>query len=232
VWVGNATGEGRPGLTGIGTAAPILFDIFKSLPATSWFTRPAGDMVKLEVCRLSGYRASSLCELRDSVWVPRQGAQTPACPFHVLVHLDKTGRFQVNSDCESPSGMMNVSWFVLPPAQEWYFRTKNPFYKMLPPFRTDCRQTGSRNMDFIYPKDGSVLYVPVDLDGRTGATVFKAAHHDPGATLYWHLDQQYIGTTKLVHQMALSPGRGFHRLTLVDQSGESLSIGFGIMTKE
>ena len=28
VWVGNASGEGRPGLTGVGNAAPVLFDLF------------------------------------------------------------------------------------------------------------------------------------------------------------------------------------------------------------
>jgi len=28
VWVGNTDGEGRPGLVGVQTAAPILFDIF------------------------------------------------------------------------------------------------------------------------------------------------------------------------------------------------------------
>lgn len=32
VWVGNASGEGRPSLTGVGSAAPILFDVFNLLP--------------------------------------------------------------------------------------------------------------------------------------------------------------------------------------------------------
>jgi len=32
VWVGNTDGEGRPGLVGVQTAAPILFDIFRLLP--------------------------------------------------------------------------------------------------------------------------------------------------------------------------------------------------------
>lgn len=104
---------------------------------------------------------------------------------------------------------------------------------MLPPFRPGCaRNPSGRNMDLIYPKDGSVLYVPVDLDGKTGSIVFKAAHHNPDAIIYWHLDGQFIGSTTQFHQMALSPLRGFHRLTLEDQSGESTSIGFEILTKE
>ena len=233
VWVGNASGEGRPGLTGIGVAAPILFDIFKSLPATTWFRMPVEEMVKIQVCRYSGYRASSICEFKDSAWVQKNGTRTAACPFHQLIHLDITGQYQVNSGCESTDNMQHVSWFVLPPVQEWYFRTKNPFYRTLPPFRKDCAQnTANRNMDLIYPKDGSTIYVPVDLDGKTGSTVFKAAHHNPDAAIHWHLDDRFIGSTKQSHQMALSPERGFHRLTLVDQGGESISIGFEILTKE
>ncbi len=233
VWVGNASGEGRPGLTGIGVAAPILFDIFKTLPATSWFRTPVGEMVKIPVCSYSGYRASSICEFKDSAWVQKNGIRTAACPFHQLIHLDKSGQYQVNSECESTDHIQNVSWFVLPPVQEWYFRTKNPFYRTLPPFRPGCTGSGgNRNMDLIYPKDGSMLYVPVDLDGKTGSAVFKAAHHDPDALIYWHLDDKFIGSTRQSHQMALSPNRGFHRLTLVDQNGESVSIGFEILTKE
>lgn len=233
VWVGNASGEGRTGLTGIGVAAPILFDIFKTLPPTSWFRTPVEEMVKIPVCRYSGYRASPICEFRDSAWVQKNGTRTVACPFHQLIHLDKTGKWQVNSGCESTDNMQHVPWFVLPPVQEWYFRTKNPFYRMLPPFRPGCSQnSATRNMDLIYPKDGSMLYVPVDLDGRTGSTVFKAAHHNPDAVIHWHLDDQFIGSTMQSHQMAISPERGFHRLTLVDQDGESISIGFEILTKE
>ena len=33
VWVGNATGEGRPTLTGVSYAAPVMFSIFNALPA-------------------------------------------------------------------------------------------------------------------------------------------------------------------------------------------------------
>jgi penicillin-binding protein 1C len=57
VWVGNATGEGRPTLTGVTSAAPILFDVFNLLPRQKWFTTPYGDLDEVEVCRLSGHLA-------------------------------------------------------------------------------------------------------------------------------------------------------------------------------
>ncbi|MEI7662664.1 MAG: penicillin-binding protein 1C [Bacteroidota bacterium] len=233
VWVGNASGEGRPGLTGIGMAAPVLFDIFKALPATTWFTQPAAAMARVPLCRYSGYRAASLCEFTDTVWVQKQGLKTAPCPFHHLVHLDKSGKWQVNSDCESPENMQHVSWFVLPPVQEWYFRNKNPFYKVLPPFKPGCTPSSDRkSMDIIYPKNGSILYIPVDLDGKPGSSVFKVAHRNAAIRVYWHLDDHFIGTTIQVHQMALSPACGRHRLTLVDENGERIAIGFEVISKQ
>jgi penicillin-binding protein 1C len=232
VWVGNATGEGRPGLTGIGVAAPILFDIFQSLPASGWFRTPYEEMVDITVCRYSGYRASSICEPLDTVWVQRAGLKTATCPFHQLIHLDKTGTFQVNSGCESPDNMKHVSWFILPPVQEWYFRNRNPFYSVLPPFKPGCQPGNERkSMEMIYPKNNSSIYIPVDLGGKPGSAVFKVAHRNPAQMIYWHLDDRFLGTTATVHQMALSPDRGNHRLTLIGQNGETLTIKFEILTK-
>ncbi|MDQ2658285.1 MAG: penicillin-binding protein 1C, partial [Bacteroidota bacterium] len=37
VWIGNADGEGRSGLTGTSAAAPLLFDIFSLLKTRRWF---------------------------------------------------------------------------------------------------------------------------------------------------------------------------------------------------
>ena len=40
VWAGNADGEGRPGLTGTGAAAPIMFDVFNYMGNSSSFVMP------------------------------------------------------------------------------------------------------------------------------------------------------------------------------------------------
>ena len=231
VWVGNASGEGRPGLTGIGSAAPILFDIFKVLKPEGWFEQPVMDMVEILVCHQSGFRASTLCENTDRIWIQKKGLKSEVCPYHIVVHLDKTGTWQVNSDCESPENMIHKSWFVLPPVQEWYFRTKNPFYRTLPPFRKDCTSADEHNMDMIYPKSNSKFYIPVDLNGNPESVIFKVAHRNYQATIYWHLDEIFLGMTKEIHQMSLSPDKGFHRLTLIDSKGETLQVNFEILRK-
>ncbi len=230
VWVGNADGEGRPGLIGVQTAAPIMFDIFSLLKPGKWFSTPYDEMEKVGICHQSGYRATDICEPIDTIRIQKSGLRTEPCKYHRMVHLDASGKYRVNSNCESVTKMQHVSWFVLPPAMELYYKSKNPSYKELPPFRNDCETNGLSAMEIIYPKQFSKIYVPVELDGKLGKTIFQVAHRGANSTIYWHLDEFYIGCTKVTHQMALSPDEGIHTLTLVDETGESLVQKFEIVS--
>jgi len=231
VWVGNADGEGRPGLTGIQTAAPILFDIFSLLKPSKWFQMPYDEMEKVGVCRLSGCRASDICSPVDTIRIPKAGLRSAPCPYHRMIHLDQSGTYRVNSNCEDVANMKHESWFVLPPAMEWYYKSKNPSYRTLPPYRSDCETQGSNAMEIIYPKQFSKIYVPVEIDGSMGKTIFEVAHRKSSAVIYWHLDGNYLGSTQGIHQMGLTPDEGMHTLTLVDEDGESLAEEFEIISK-
>ncbi|MFH1320753.1 MAG: penicillin-binding protein 1C [Bacteroidota bacterium] len=233
VWVGNADGEGRPGLTGAGTAAPIIFDIFDLLPNPGWFEIPYDELRQVEICRKSGHRATDICEPVDSMWVQETGLKTPPCPYHILIHLDENRKYRVTSDCEDVSGMVHQSWFVLPPVQEWYYKSKDPTYKVLPQYRPDCGNAERiKVMDLIYPKQTTKIYIPTELDGTPGQAVFEVAHRKPATEIYWHLDKQYLGATKHIHQMGIRPEQGKHILTLVDENGATLTKVFRVVGKE
>ncbi len=233
VWVGNADGEGRPGLTGTETAAPILFDIFSLLPSNAWFNPPTSEMEKIPVCTKSGYRISGLCEASDSIWVTKAGLQTTACPYHKKIHLSKDKKFRVHANCESLTNMQPTSWFVLPPLQEYYFKSKNNAYQSIPPYRKDCASPSTLvSMDLIYPKPDSKIFIPRELEGNVSSTVFEAAHQNPLAIIYWHLDGGFIGATSKNHRIAINPTLGDHVLTLVDGTGEVVKRQFQILSKK
>jgi penicillin-binding protein 1C len=120
----------------------------------------------------------------------------------------------------------------LPPAIEWYFKSNNTNYKELPPMRSDCETQSLSAMEIIYPKQFSKIYVPVELDGKMGKTVFQVAHRKASKMIYWHLDGVFMGTTQNNHQLDLSPDEGIHVLTLVDEEGESLIQKFEIVSKK
>jgi penicillin-binding protein 1C len=231
VWVGNADGEGRPGLTGIETAAPVLFDIFSQLDGYTWFTKPSAEMERITICHESGFRNSTLCNVVDTIWISRAGLNSPSCPYHKKIYLSANKKFQVNSQCAQVSNMQEVNWFVLPPVQEYYYKSKNIYYKTPPPFRPDCPSPGSlRNMDLVYPKPGSRLFIPRNVTGEAGSAVFQLAHRNNASTVFWYMDGNYLGSTQTTHHLALNPASGKHILTIIDDSGESIEEGFEILS--
>ena len=63
---------------------------------------------------------------------------------------------------------------------------------------------------------------------QRGKANFELAHQHPSTVVYWHLDGDYMGETSDVHQMQLSPSKGKHRVTVVDEMGNTLGVEFGV----
>ena len=232
VWVGNATGEGRSDLIGIKTAAPIMFDIFRLLPTSNWFNPPSSGFTYLPVCHYSGFKATNDCKVVDTILVSESGKNAGNCPYCKKINLDKTSCFRVNETCESPNNMIHSSWFILPPTIEYYYKQKHTEYKELPPFKNNCVIDAARVLDIIYPDDAAKIYIPIELSGEKGRTIFTATHKNTNATLFWHLDNHYIGTTTHLHQLALNPIIGKHIITVVDENGNTISRNFEVLQKQ
>ena len=236
VWVGNASGEGRANLSGASSAAPILFQIFNRLETSEWFAMPRAQLREVEVCRDDGYLSNGACATQR-LWAPADAHFERVSPYHHRVHLDASGTWRVHARCESVDRMRHVNWFMLPPGQEFYYRRHRADYRVLPPYRPDCRVFASADdgrgpIDFLYPNLGTRLYIPMDLAAKKGRVVFEAVHRDHGATLHWHLDEQFLGSTQTFHQQALDITPGVHVLTVVDQQGNRLSRRFEVLGKE
>ncbi len=233
VWAGNADGEGRPNLTGITAAAPIMFDIFDLLPSGKWFVPPMDEMVYAAVDRQSGYLASPYSIAVDTVLIPKTGLTTQISPFHQAVHLDESRAYRVNGDCEPVRNMEHQNWFVLPPRQANYYKTKNPTYQELPPWRTDCYGLASAEnmMEVVYPRPESEVYLPINIDGEEGEMIFEVAHRNPKSQLHWHLDDAYIGSTLNEHELSFRPTPGQHLLTIMDDRGNSVKRSFKVLSK-
>ena len=216
VWAGNANGEGVPGLTGARTSGPVMFDIFNILPYETennkyscggWFKEPVyGEYILAEVCRESGFLKGPACEKCDTLMLSRLAERSETCPYHRFVN--------------------GKSSFILPPAMEWYYRKLHPGYQ---PVRNGI---DSNVMEFIYPESGSTIYIPKQLDGKIKGAIFNLAHRNPSSTVFWHLDNQYIGETRFIHRMTILPTKGRHTVTVVDEKGNSLSLWVNTISED
>ena len=186
------------------------------------------DLEEVVVCARSGYRKGVNCIHFKTIRNTRSN-NTKVCPYCTIVHVDKKMQWQVSGNCESIDNICNISWFVLPPAIEWYYMQHHSDYRPLPPFRTGCFEERNLPLALIYPQNNSKIFVPVEIDGEIGRTVFKATHRDPAMKLYWHLDSEFIGGTEDIHQIAVAPQPGEHLLTVIDEAGNYLERKFKII---
>lgn len=243
VWVGNAAGEGRQGMTGVKVAAPIMFDTFNLLKQDStWFKKPTDQMKRVSICKDDGFLANDLCQAIPYD-MPINSHFDRITPNHQRVHLDKkqTGNnevVRVHSNCESISNMEHKNWFLLPPEQAYYYQQFHADYKALPPWRDDCRlvkinqeERQQNPISVIYPRSNTQVIIPMDLANKRGKTVFQVIHSKPETKLYWHLNEDFIGTTKTYHEQAIWIAAGKHTLTLVDENGNRVEQTFNVLSQ-
>jgi len=224
VWAGNSSGEGKPNLIGARTAGPVMFDIFDRLPSSKWFERPSGVFVEAEVCRQSGHLKGRFCEDIDTMLICPEGLRTNACPCHIRVSLTPDKRFRVYEHCAETNAILQENWFVLPPAWAWYYKQKHPEYKSLPPFLPGCGGDELNPMQFIYPQGrNATVYLQKQLDGSIGDITFELAHSNRNATVFWHVDNEYITSTTDFHKLSVKLSVGNHIVTVVDDEGNTLS---------
>lgn len=231
VWIGNSSGEGRPGLVGAQAAGPVLFDLLNSLPIQGDFLEPHDDLRQAKVCSKSGYPAGPYCEAIDTIAVPDVSMIKERCPFHQKVFTDREKNYRLNQACANAGEMMESNWFVLPPSMAWFYKKKEVSYKALPPWHPKCNGRTSQIMELLYPKKGAKIFLPKDLGAKKQSVILEVTHQRANIKLYWHLNQEYMGTTEDFHQMQLDLTKGKYQLHVEDEEGNYVKGNFEIIEK-
>jgi penicillin-binding protein 1C len=231
VWIGNAHGGGRPGLTGSRAAAPLLFEVFSHLERRSqggeivWFERPDEALEQVKICDKSGYLPAEGCPERSTL-KPKGAPFVTQDHFYQRLHLDESG-LRVTSACVPITELRQEARFILPPSLALYYQQHNA-YTPLPPYKEGCEPpyAQSESLEVVTPHEGADLYLPRLLDGSLSSLVLKARTARTGEALYWHLDGEYLGLTRDFHELSCSPEPGKHTLVVVSEHGERLTRHF------
>ncbi len=231
VWAGNFNGEGNASLSGAQTAGPVLFDIFKRLPINNeqlWFLKPDSALKKTTLCRQSGFAAGPFCRNIEEADAPLNMKPLALCPFHQQLTVSADEKEQVCSLCWK-DGHKKIVRLLFPPEVEQFLRQNGNKTESAPPHRRSCPAPPVENpLTIIYPGKPASLFLPRDFGGSLQKLNCRAAHQQPGETVYWYLDGHYLGSTKERHQKALQPGCGWHNLLLIDQDGHKARTRFYI----
>ena len=216
VWVGNADGEGKSGLTGVDKAAPILFDIFKLLPDSGQDLVPHNSMETKAICAVSGYAATDACAEVNHTSLPKESRHLTQCKYHQTLSLDESGQFQVYRDCVEK--VVTSSVFTLEPIVNNYYQKATGISYATPPYLPDC-QASSESITIISPKPDADILIPRNIDNRKELLISRAIVSPEVDSLYWFVDDRLIDVTSDRHELALDFAVGPHRLTVVSNHG-------------
>ena len=231
VWVGNADGEGRPGLTGVSVAAPIMFEVVDKLQKSYKFVSITEDAVEVEVCAVSGYPKSELCKETKIITVPDCEINTGVCPYHKKEFLDETEQYRIKSSCSDINPNKFEIYYVLPPVMEWFYKKSHANYVSMPPLMPGCYSSSERPMSFIYPEQSATIIIPVGISGGKQQVIFEIAHRQPSTTIFWNLNNDFLGKTKHFHQMLVDVPPGNYTMRCSDELGNVIIRTFEVVSR-
>lgn len=229
VWVGNADGSGRPGLTGVLCAAPILFDVAEEIiTKNNWFEAPYDNLVTIRVCKHSGYLAGQFCDEKEEIVGHVSGTAAQICPFCKPYQLDENEKYRVKPNCVGAGKYHVKNYFVLPPLMARFFHGNES--SKLPPLFPDCADYADV-MEFVYPPNNTKIFRPKTYQALANPIIFELAHQLDDAVVYWHFDNQFVGETKCKnHKISLLPNFGRHEIVAVDQFGNRIKNVFFVVS--
>ncbi|MGB0978743.1 MAG: penicillin-binding protein 1C [Croceimicrobium sp.] len=214
-WTGNANYEGRPGVIGVETSAPLLFQIMDFLPRAKFFESPFDWQYQKVICAESGFQAGAHCTFKDTIY----GAKAPLknCSYCQAIFLNSKG-LRIHRDCQAEE-LIDTSWMILSPAMAWYAQRSEANYNVPPPWDPNCNSISEANLEFIYPEHFEVVQRTRDFEGKLGKIILEAGHRFGEAEVFWYADDVYLGMTRLRHRLEVALDAGTHQLLIMDEQG-------------
>jgi penicillin-binding protein 1C len=227
VWAGNADGEGRPGLTGLRAAAPLLFQVFNFLPQQEWFDPPYDEMIEVALCAKSGVYPSPDCPKTQKTWVPKHLSSGKVCRFHKTVFLNNDKQYRVFKNCYSGE-IKTDKYFILNPVEGAYYALHQPNYKVPPSYLSNCKTRGSK-IKILYPFDNAKVSIPTLLNGKESKVNIKAFSEQKDELLQWYINGTYLGQTRKIHEKSLHLNEGEYMLSVYNAFGDKSRVHFTVV---
>ncbi len=231
VWVGNPDGRPLRGLSGADHAAPLLFDLFRAIESgATRLPEPRGLRIgTLEACAVSRALPGPFCPRRETIRHIPGRTRLSTCTLHRRVFLDEASGLLIEGDCLSGRSHRTEVIEVHPPELIAWWRAQGRPVPRRPAASPECGGVPAGERPMIVSPSSTTTYrlrhdAPEDfqripLIARAGAGTGR---------LWWYLDGTLAASGSPGSRLFLPPGRGTHRLVVVDDAGRSDGVTYTI----
>lgn len=240
VWIGRPDGTPVAAQFGVGSAAPLLFQVHELVRggAPDWHEAAPAAVAVRDICWPGGQTLSAAhpdCRQLRQAWV-LDGIVPPTLPLldhpsggaQRLVHwLDSEGQW-VAPDCANAHRTELLLW---PAALEAWLPAREQRAQRLPPRSSTCPPPpdprASAPLQIVGLRDGDIVRL---VGGRQGPLALNLSATGGAGLRRWFLGGEPIGSSQGETPLALTLDRpGEHQLSVIDESGQIGRIGIRVL---
>ncbi|MDR2790047.1 MAG: penicillin-binding protein 1C [Campylobacteraceae bacterium] len=198
VWLGNFDNSGNPAFVGAASAAPLFFNIVNSLQASEKLYDVnkiiPENVKKVDICLSSGDLATVWCKRKGKSWFIPGVSPIRVDTVYRPVLIDKKTNLPVCGDKKSANTKIEVYEYYSSDILDIFKRAGLP--KREPPDMKHCKQNFSSSIG-IAPSITSPLkntVYTIQQSKEKERIVFSAVTDADVKTLYWFVNDEYIGS--------------------------------------
>lgn len=229
VWAGNFSGEGAPELSGVGVAAPLLFDVFNVISQVStydWYSRPKG-VDRRWVCDETGHTPNTFC---TNLVVDQaiKGVTIPKLCEHlkpVLIAKDSSESYCTTCITEI-SDYKRALYPQYTADMLDYFHTEKISYLKEPDHYAYCER--------VYPGQGLEIVSPVDKleyfveAGDEQQIKLQARAPSNSNKFYWYINDVFYKSAARDEDVYFTPKEGKVKISCSDDRGRNKDISITV----
>lgn len=224
VWMGNFNGEGSPHLSGIESAAPLLFDLFDAIDKKSnavWFEKPE-NVIERGVCSESGLLPSKYCSDIIKDYAIEGKSNNNICTIHQPVYVSLDEKIQYCPECLPKDHYKKVVYPIYDPELTiWYFK-QNKNFSLPPEHNHNCVAKFTNAGPKILSPAEDYEYLVEENSGQE--ILLQAASDSKVSEQYWYVNNQYYSKCKPGEKIFLKPENGDLKITCLDDKGREKTV--------
>jgi len=231
VWIGNFNNEGQQSFMARASAAPLFFEIVKSVAkekkdtAGSKLPEDGLNLIKVDVCAVSGELPSQYCDKTTQCFFIPGKSPLSVCSVHRPVYIDKkTGLRRLYAEPGKTDTVIYEFW-----SSEimQIFALAGISHRIPPRYMPDLETGAAANYgiapQIIFPTP-NITYAFRAENFENERVPFKADADSDAKIVFWFLNDKYIGRSKSGEVMTAKTDPGNYAVRAVDDLGRA-SVG-------
>lgn len=223
VWVGNPDGSQCKNISGARHAAPVLFDVFRTLASgvTGLPEFPTPALCHIPICAVSGGSPGPAC---PTITTPAIAGKTrlASCAMHQRIFVDRASGLRLQGDCLRFLPAREHTILVWPPELVAHARAQGAPVPTAPPLHPLCVDVPQESAPLILSPSAATTYCfRPDAPEKFQQLSLLAAPAQGATRHFWYMDGQFIADTSPDTPCFAPLAAGNHRVLVTDDLGRT-----------